>query len=443
LTKQKSLKAKRGYLTGISLPKAAILMKRKRLLYAVGVISGIISDYSYKCNARRKPSYFSREGGKICFSNLIAITLNFLAKSIQTELNAFFESVLKSTERVSKQAFLEARFKLKVDAFRILFDKTAELGAEPSGLTTFRGYRILAIDGADLQLEDTDTLRTYFGVKGGGTGLATARTSAMVDVLNKGIILDAQIDKLSFGERVLAMRHFDRLDELQIEEPLLVFDRGYASTDMFDRLGDTAFLFRLQKSFNAEIDLLPLGDFVKDFTIKKQVYRLRVLKFLRQNGDVDILVTNLLEQMISSDELKELYRLRWGVETAFRTLKSTLQIENFSGTSQLIVEQDFFAAMFLKNMVAFAKIDSDEIVSQNENPDNLYRQQTNENQLVGILKDKLVLALLDNRPRARARKVEKIIQEAARHTIPIRPDRYFPRIRKHSKRFSVARKPAL
>ena len=41
---------------------------------------------------------------------MIAITLNFLAKSIQKELNDFFEHVMQKTENVSKQAYSEARF---------------------------------------------------------------------------------------------------------------------------------------------------------------------------------------------------------------------------------------------------------------------------------------------------------------------------------------------
>jgi hypothetical protein len=262
-------------------------------------------------------------------------------------------------------------------------------------------------------------------------------------VLNKGIILDAQFDKLSCGERELALRHLARLKMLNIEKPLPIFDRGYASAEMFERLSDTAFLFRLQRSFNAEIDRLPLGDYVRDFKIKGRTFHLRVLKFKLPAGEIEILATNLPKKTMTSTELKELYNLRWGVETAYKMIKGALQIENFSGANQLVVQQDFFATMFLKNMIAFAKLDADEIVEQNQNPDNLYRQKTNENQLIGILKDKLVIALLETRPRVQARKVEAIIREAARYTVPIRPDRHFERKRKHSKRFHASGKSVL
>jgi hypothetical protein len=422
--------------------KVAILMKKQRLNRAVAVISGMLHDLVYKRSSIQRPSDFSREGGaKIGFKNMIAVTLNFLAKSMQTELDKFFEHVLKTTERASKQAFLEARFKLKVDAFRMLFNKTAEMTADSSELITFKGYRVLPIDGTTLYLEDTHALRSYYGTEGGGDGCAAARGSLVIDVLNKGIILDAQIDKLSCGERALAMRHLDRLEEMGIEKPLTVFDRGYASVEMFERLSDTAFLFRLQRSFNAAIDRMPLGDRMMEVRIRERIFLLRVVKFKLSSGEVETLVTNLPKGMISTADLKELYRLRWGVETAYHTMKSALQIENFSGTSQLIIEQDFFATMFLKNMVAFAKLDADELIEQN--PENLYEKQVNENQLIGNLKDKLVIALLETRSNARARKVNAIIRKATRHTVPIRPDRQFERKRKHSKRFHSSGKSSL
>jgi hypothetical protein len=415
-------------------------MKRNTFLGAVKLTSGILHDFGYKCAARQRPEYFSREGGKIGFTNMIAITLNFLAKSMQTELNRFFEHVLGKTEKVTKQAFAEARYKLTVDAFKILFDNTAEYASTSRDMNTFKGYRVLPVDGTVLKLEDTYSLRGYFG---DDNGCAAARASVMTDVLNKGIVLDAQIDQFSCCERTLAKRQLSRLKELQIEKPLLVFDRGYASDDFIEELGNTAFLFRLQRSFNAQIDRMPLGDYIKEVSIKGRVFRLRILKFKLTTGEIETLITNLPKKTISSAELKELYNLRWGVETAYRVIKGALQIENFSGTSQLVVQQDFYATMFLKNMVAFAKLDSDEIVEQNLNPDHLYRQQTNENQLIGILKDKLVIALLETRSRVQAKKVEAIVHEAARYTIPIRPGRKFVRKRKHCKRFNVSCKSTL
>ena len=418
-------------------------MRKSWFHLAMERICKILFSFAYKCSSRQKQEYFVRKNGKIGFTNMIGLVLNFLTKSMQTELDNFFERVLKKPKRVSKQAFEQARYKLTVDAFRILYHDTAEFAASAPEAVTFKGYRVLAEDGTTLALEDTYHLRSYYGVVGGEHGYAAARASVMVDVLNRGATLDAQIDKLSVGENKLAMRHFTRLKELNVEKPLLLFDRNYASAEMFETLSDTAFIFRIKRRFNAQIDRLPLGDFVMDITIKKKVFHLRVLKFKLSTGEIETLVTNLPKDIMSSEDLKELYRLRWGVETAYRTIKSVLQIENFSGTSQLIVEQDFFATMFLKNIVAFIKHDSDALVEQNQNPNNIHPQKTNENLLIGLLKDKLVIALLETRPRVQARLINNIVVQAALNKIPIRPDRHFPRKRKHHKRFHMSGKASL
>jgi len=418
-------------------------MKTKWLQCVVEQVSKILFSYEYKCSSRQNQEYFTRKNGKIGFINVIGIVLNFMGKSMQTEMKNYFKHVFKTTERVSKQAFAQARHKLTVAAFSILFDASAASSAKLPGAETFKGFRVPAIDGTTLALEDTYHLRAYYGTVGGDHGYAGARASTMVDVLNKGVILDARIDKLSVGENKLAMRHIGRLKELDVELPLLVFDRNYASAEMFQTLSDTAFLFRLKRRFNAKIDKLPLGDVAMKTNVKGATFCLRVLKFKLDTGEVETLVTNLQKETISSDDLKELYRLRWRIETSYSTIKNALQIENFSGTSQLVVEQDFYASMFLKNIVAFAKHDSDIIVEQHQNPGNLHSQQTNESQLIGLLKDDLVIALLGKRPRVQARLINAIIMEAARNRIPIREGRTFPRKRKSNKRFYMSGKPVL
>lgn len=421
-------------------------MKKSWLARATERINKILYSYEYKCDSRERPEYFSREGGKIGFTGLVTFVLNFLTKSMQTEINGFHAHVLKNkdaSKKATKQAYAEARYKLKADAFRILYDDTAELAASGEGLAIYNGFRLFAIDGSKIALEDTYSLRSYYGVSGGEKGYATARASVLCDVLNKGLSLDAQIDKFSIGENKLAIRHFDRLETLNVKNPLLIFDRNYASKEMLQRLENTAFLFRVKRKFNKAIDLLHLGDHTKTLVIKKQTFRLRVLKFKLSTGEVETLITNLPNRIMTADDLQKIYRLRWGIETNFNTIKNVLQLENFSGTSQQVVEQDFFATLFLKNMVAFGKLDADAIVEENDNPDNKHRKVTNESQLIGILKDKLVVALLETNPRVQSKLINKIIKEAVLYTVPVRPGRSSLRKRKHGKKFNMARKSVL
>lgn len=55
----------------------------------------------------------------------------------------------------------------------------------------------------------------------------------------------------------------------------------------------------------------------------------RIVRFsVSEDKDVTV-VTNLNKSPYPAWKIKELYHLRWGIETAFRTLKHTLGLLNF------------------------------------------------------------------------------------------------------------------
>ena len=68
------------------------------------------------------------------------------------------------------------------------------------------------------------------------------------------------------------------------------------------------------------------------------------------NKEPEILATNLTPEEFSTEDLKELYAKRWTVETGFDRLKNLIEIEDFSGTQRKIIEQDFYAHIFVYNL---------------------------------------------------------------------------------------------
>jgi len=142
--------------------------------------------------------------------------------------------------------------------------------------------------------------------------------------------------------------------------------------------------------------------------------------------------------------MKEIYFLRWGIETNYRVLKSELQIESFTGTSSLFIKQDVFATAIILNLTAFAKLETDEMIQERTaQKKNKYKQKTNENLLISYMKNNLIMALMADTPEEIDYYIDKIIQSAARHTIPIRPGRSFPRTAKHRSKHPNNRKSAL
>lgn len=57
----------------------------------------------------------------------------------------------------------------------------------------------------------------------------------------------------------------------------------------------------------------------------------RVIKLMLPDGTKETLVTNIFDSKITVAMFKELYFLRWGIECKYKELKSSIEIEEFSG----------------------------------------------------------------------------------------------------------------
>ena len=419
-------------------------MSRMNLLSeAIDVVGTSIRDYSFLCCSRNDPNYFTRKG-KIGFVNLIAFTLNFVKKSLQIEIDSFFERI-NSDVSITKQAFSQARQKISYEPFKVLFDTTAQLARNEDDMDTFKGMRVSAIDGTTLALENMPELVDYFGCSGAGATAATARASALYDVLNE-VLLDARIDRFSCGEREMASQHILRLQEMGVSNDLIIFDRGYASARLIAQLFEAGlhFLMRVRRKFNKEIDALASSDGFVEITYEQKIYRIRVVKFTLPSGEIETLITDLPQDTFETSDFQTLYFKRWPIETRYDTLKIKLQLENFTGKTVLSVFQDFYASMFLSNMATFAKYITDAEIQKDNADKNLdYEYITNVNILIGKLKNNLVLALLEPNPNKRDRALKKVLAEISKNRTPIRPDRQFERKIPRKKRFFMNKKSAL
>ncbi|ELP57936.1 transposase DDE domain-containing protein [Clostridium pasteurianum DSM 525 = ATCC 6013] len=166
----------------------------------------------------------------------------------------------------------------------------------------------------------------------------------------------------------------------------------------------------------------------------KRIYDVRIIKFHLESGVEEVLVTNLFDESITLSDFKKLYFMRWGIEIKYDELKNRLEIENFTGTTKIAIEQDFYASIYLSNMIELARKDSDEFVAfQRKDKNNKYEYKTNFNILIGSLKDKLIMMYLEESPRKRNKIYKDIMEKVSRSDIPIRPDRQNSRIKKFAR----------
>lgn len=96
--------------------------------------------------------------------------------------------------------------------------------------------------------------------------------------------------------------------------------------------------------------------------------KVRVIKIKLSDDTTEILVTNIFDQIITHPQFKELYFLRWGVECKYKELKSSIEIEEFSGTKPIAIKQDFYASIYISMVASLIKKDADaEIANDNDN----------------------------------------------------------------------------
>lgn len=80
---------------------------------------------------------------------------------------------------------------------------------------------------------------------------------------------------------------------------------------------------------------------------------LRVLRFPIGNGTYENIITNLPENEFHAEEIKEIYHLRWGIETSFCTLKHTIAAVNFHAKSRQMITHEIWARLILFNFCSY------------------------------------------------------------------------------------------
>jgi IS4 transposase len=175
-------------------------------------------------------------------------------------------------------------------------------------------------------------------------------------------------------------------------------------------------MMRVSTSFYNEVNHTTTPDEIVEIVISKEraaklkekrtpipigtVIKVRVVKVELSTGEIETLITDVTTAEISYEECKALYFKRWGIETRYDVLKNQFEIENFSGETPTVIEQDFYATILLSNMASLIQQDAhEEMQKKNAHKTLKYDEyKINHNILVGKLKNRLVEILLEEDP---------------------------------------------
>jgi len=406
---------------------------------------------------RLKESAFTRDR-MLSFKKMIMIIVNLARKTLQLELNMFTKNI--NCEDVSKQAFSKARKNLNPKVFGLLNEKFLSEFYTDNDIKTLHGFRVFAVDGSKIQLPFSKEIVQEYGCSGNqfGAAIPMAQTSTLFDVLNK-VTVHSIIAPNTSSERNLAKQHLEQLriidtqtefDKTGIKD-LLLYDRGYPSTELFINLAKEKkdFLMRCKRDFCAEVkDALANGktDVVVGIDISEKrkcansalglrllkinanaKIKVRILVFELSSGELEILITSLIDQnKFARKFLFEFYNLRWGTEENNKFHKAIAQLENFSGKSKVSVEQDYYATIFTCNVESILAQEAlEEVNALLKDKDLKYEYTVNKNIALGSLKDELIYVLLAGVGFDEF--CDKIKKRMIHSLVPIRKNRSFPR----------------
>lgn len=320
---------------------------------------------------------------KLDMETLLSILLSMKENSLSCELLDYFGV---KPDIVSAPAFVQQRAKLLPEALEHIFQRFA---AMLHGDRLYHGYRLLAMDGSDVQIPtDPSDAESYFPSIPGREHYNVTKIGALYDLLNH-----TYVDALVKGKAVANENKMlvEMVKHSEGKTPtILLADRNFECWDTLAQLQNKGWSYVIRvkehKGFISGLELpdteeldLPVElsltrkqsrqvkELLKDRNHFRYIpssvrcdpldessepfykLRFRLVRFKLPSGGMEVLVTNLDSLLFPPDELRKLYSMRWGIETSFRELKYTVGLLHFHGKKASFIRQEIFARLIMYN----------------------------------------------------------------------------------------------
>ena len=242
------------------------------------------------------------------------------------------------------------------------------------------------------------------------------------------------------------------IDRSKLENVILVADRGYENYNIFAHAIEKGWKFAIRvKDKNSNgiasgLNLPPNDEFdiditqifsrkntkttknagykcmpvnqVFDYLPRKsdKTYELsfRIIRFPIGSNSYEIIITNLDRNIFDVKKIKEIYHLRWGIETSFRELKYAIGLTSFHARKPDFIKQEIYARLLLYN---YCELITTHVIKQMKNNDKT--KQVNFTIAIYICRE-----YLRNKHNLSPPDVINLIEK---HVLPVRPGRKDPR----------------
>ena len=268
---------------------------------------------------------FTRDS-KFSFKDYVTFFCVNKGTSNQADLEDFIEDdFTNNLETITRQALSKQRVFINPLVFKEISKEYLRLigyNRNNHFFKEYKGFRLYGGDGSDFEIPDFEEVRRDFGIKDTPKYRkpAMAKFSSIMDLLN-GFILDGII-----GYFIVRLKDKSYIDE------------RYTIKENDSEIKIKLTKDRIKKFHNPSL---------KEEYGKEEHLNLRILTIELDNGKTETLLTNIFNKEFQIEDFKELYNLRWGIETNYNTMKNRLNIENYSGKKRITIEQDIYSK-FLK-----------------------------------------------------------------------------------------------
>ncbi len=182
------------------------------------------------------PEMFCRNPGKdftrnrkLPFEKVLSLLLKMGGHSLRDEM---LDHLGSKDLPASVSALVQQRSKILPEALEYLFRKFVQLSDNPK---SYKGYRLLAVDGSDLQFSaNPSDPQSYFPGTGGQMHYSFLHLNALYD-LNSRCYLDAVVQKRRAANENAAL--IQMVDRLETKRPaIIIADRGYEAYNILDHI---------------------------------------------------------------------------------------------------------------------------------------------------------------------------------------------------------------
>lgn len=334
---------------------------------------------------------------KLNFKEMLNILLSMGGNSLNFELMKHFSY---DTKFPTSSAFVQQREKILPKALEYLFSRFTSSAVSPN---YYNGYRMLAADGSDLCIaHNPNDKKSYFHPNKNAKGFNLLHLNVIYDLCSR-TYMDTIIQ--SGREENESRALINMVDRSNIKEKTIILaDRGYESYNIFEHIikknwnyvirakdiysngivssisipnkevfdiEHSILLTRRQTNeikahpekyrfmpVNQKFDYLPVGD--------KGTYPInfRVVRFPISENNYEVIITSLTKEEFSIEKIKEIYNMRWGIETSFRELKYAIGLTNFHSRKVDYIIQEIFARLTMYN---FCEIITTHVIIQQKN----------------------------------------------------------------------------